>query len=98
MAVISGTATYVTTVLITGASGDGAAVAAKFNGIIIPGVSPAAATAANASGVVTVTWPATTIRVANQLALTAVLNILAADTSLTAPITVSVMTTGVLAA
>lgn len=98
MAVISGTIVYQTVVVITGASGDGAAVAAKFNGIVIPGVSDTAATAANSSGVVTITWPATAVRVADELALTAVTNIMARDTSLTAPITIEAGTRTVLAA
>lgn len=98
MALISGTVAYQTTVVITGASGDGAAVAAKFSGIVIPGVSPTAATATDASGVVTITWPAATIRVADMQALTAVTNIMAADTALTAPITIVAKTQAVLAA
>lgn len=98
MALISGVKTYTTTVVIVGASGDGTAVAAKFNGIVIAGVSDTAATAVDASGTVTVTWPATAVRVADAQALTAVANILAADTALTAPISVTASTKVVLPA
>lgn len=98
MSAISGTVTWQTIVTIVGDSGDGAAVAAYFSGIVIPAVSNTAATATNSSGTVTVTWPNTAVRVADRLAQTAIVNLLATHTSLTAPITVNVATTAVLAA
>lgn len=98
MTAISGTVTWQTIVTIVGDSGDGAAVAAYFNGIVIPGISDTAATATNASGTVTVTWPNSSVRVANGLAQTVIANFMATHTTLTAPITINVATTAVLAA
>jgi nickel-dependent lactate racemase len=79
-------------VTVVGASGDGAAVAAKFSGIVIPGISNTAAVATNSSGTVTITWPNTGVRVGDDLAKLIVANILNADTTLTSPITVNVAT------
>jgi hypothetical protein len=98
MSTISGTVTWQTIVTIVGDSGDGAAVAAYFNGIVVPAVSNTAATATNSSGTVTVTWPNTTVLAADRLVQTTIVNFLKSHTSLTAPITVSVATVAVLAA
>lgn len=93
MTAIAGTVAYWTVVTVTAASGDGAAIAAKFSGVDIPGVSTTtAAVATNASGVVTITWPQTVVRCSNEQAQTIIANILAADTTLTSPITVGVVT------
>lgn len=93
MTAIAGTVAYWTVVTIVGASGDGTAVAAKFNGIVFPGISNTAATATNSSGTVTVTWPNTGVRVGDELAQDLVARVLAADTTLTSPVTVNVSTT-----
>jgi len=96
MTAITGTIVYNTVVTVVAASGDGAAIAAKFNGVVIPGVSGTAAVAANSSGTVTITWAGTTVRVGDELARTVVTTMLAADTSLTSPITISSATQGYL--
>ena len=98
MSTNSGTVTHKTVVTITGNSSDGAAVAAMFNGIVIPGVSATAPTAANASGVVTVIWADTGVRVGDNIARDIVVAMLAADTALTAPVTVTATSEGYLAA
>lgn|SRR5678815_5719671 len=96
MALISGTQTYYTTVIVTAASsGDGDTIAAKFNGIVIPGISPTAAVATNASGTVTILFTATAVRAGNQVVQGLVANIIAADLTLTSPITVSGATNSV---
>jgi hypothetical protein len=89
MATIAGTASYLRTVYVTAASsGDGDSIAAAFNGITIPGVDIVGpATAANASGVVTITWPETAVRCGNELVLNAVTNLIAAMSALTTPVT-----------
>lgn len=93
MTTISGTVVYNTTVVVTAASGDGATIAAMFNGILIPAVSATqTAVATNASGVVTISWPQSKVRAGNSLVLNTVANILGADTALTSPISISVAT------
>ena len=91
MALISGTKTYQTAVTVVAASsGDGDTIVLKFNGLVIAPVSATAAVAANASGTVTIYWPATGILMGNALVLDKVVNIIAADTTLTSPITATV--------
>lgn len=99
MTAISGTTAYRTVVTVVAASsGNGDTIAAKFNGIVIPGVSSTAAVATNASGTVTIYWPQTgsSPREADRMVLDTVMNIIAADTSLTSPIDISVATQGAL--
>jgi hypothetical protein len=99
MSAISGTATWRTVVTVVAASsGDGDTIAAKFNGLPILSVSDTNATATNASGTVTIYWPQTTIRAADRLVQSIVTDVIRADTSLTAPISITVATTAVLAA
>ena len=97
MTAITGTVAYRTVVTVVAASGDGAAIAAKFNGVVIAAVSPVAATAANSSGTVTITWADATISAADGIAQMVVTNMLAADTTLTSPITVTATNQGYLA-
>lgn len=94
MTAITGDVAYTTTVTVVAASGDGTTIAAMFNGITFPQVSGAAATATNNSGTVTITWPSEDMVAGDNIALTVVTNTLAADTSLTSPITTSVTTAG----
>lgn len=92
MSTISGTFSYRTNITITAASsGDGDTVAAMFNGIVIPGVSNTAAVATNASGVVTLYWPATAVREGDPVALNTVFAMIAANTALTSPISATVV-------
>jgi hypothetical protein len=98
MSTISGTATWQTVVTAVCDSGDGAAVAAYFNGVVIPGVSGTAATATNSSGTVTISWPNSAVRAADRLVQTIVGDLIRAHTSLTAPIPISVATVENLAA
>jgi hypothetical protein len=97
MAVISGTVARKMVITIVGASGDGAVIAAKFNNVVVPGISPAAATATNATTTTTVIWADTGIRVGNAIANDIVTRMLAADLTLTAPITVTATSQGYLA-
>lgn len=96
MTAITGTVAYNCVVTVVAASGDGAAIAAKFNGIVVPAVSGVAPTATNNSGTVTITWADASIQVADGIARSVVTNMLSADTTLTSPITVSVSTQGYL--
>lgn len=98
MALISGAVVFQTVVTVVADSGNGAAIAAKFNGIVIGGVSPVAAVATNASGTVTITWAQSTAIASDELALNVVTNMLATDLTLTAPITITAGTRTVLAA
>ncbi len=98
MATISGTITHKTVVTIIAGAGNGAAVAAKFNGIVIPGVSAVAATATAATDTVTVIWADTGVRVGDNIARDIVVSMLAADTTLNAPIMVTATSEGYLAA
>jgi hypothetical protein len=94
MSTIAGTVVYRTTVTVVAASsGDGDTIAAKFSGIVIPAVSASAATATNASGTVTIYWPQTGTRVGNAIALGTTMSMIAADTSLTSPVTATVTST-----
>lgn len=93
MTAIAGTVVYRTTVTtVAASSGDGDTIAAKFSGIVIPGVSNTAAVSTNASGTVTTYWPQTAMRCSDGEALNIVQTIIAADTSLTSPITSTVAT------
>lgn len=97
MTALAGTISYTTTVVLTAASsGDGATIAAAFNGQIIAPVSVSTtATAVNNSGTVTITWPSLNVRAGDSSVLTAVLNIIAGMTSLTSPVSaVTVSTVG----
>jgi phage/plasmid primase-like uncharacterized protein len=98
MATISGTVGANTVITVVGASGDGANVAAKFNGVTFKSISNTAATATNSSGTVTITWPSSSMLCSDAAARQFVTNTLAADTSLTSPITVSAATLGSLVA
>jgi hypothetical protein len=95
MTAILNAVNYRTTVTVVAASsGDGDTIALKFNGVIIPAVSNTAAVATNASGTVTIYWqPQSGVRGGNGLVLNTVSAMIAADTSLTSPISVSVATT-----
>lgn len=92
---IAGTVVYRTTVTVVAASsGNGDTIAAMFNGVTVAGVSTtAAATAANASGTVTIYWPQTDVRAGNSTVLDIVSGMIAADTALTSPITATAATT-----
>jgi hypothetical protein len=99
MSTISGTATWETIATVVAASsGDGDTIAAYFSGVVIPGISNTAATATNATGTVTISWPNSGVRVADNLAKTIVTNLIASHTALTAPISINVATTPILAA
>jgi hypothetical protein len=96
MSLISGTQTYYTSITVVAASsGDGDTIAAKFNGIVFPGISPTAAVATNASGTVTILFASTAVRAGNQVVQGLVANVIAADLTLTSPITVSAATNSV---
>jgi len=67
---ITGTVAYQTTVTLSapgGTNADATAIAAAFNGIVFPTVSNTAATASASTATVTITWPQTTERIADQL-------------------------------
>lgn len=97
MTAITGTISANTVVTVVAASGDGATIAATFNGIVFPSISNTAATATNSSGTVTITWPSSSMLCADGIAGQFVTNVLGANTSLTSPITVSAATQGYLA-
>lgn len=94
MTAISGSVVYRTTVTAVAASSDdGDTIAAMFDSIIVAGVSTTtAATAANSSGTVTIYWPQADVRAGNGTVQNIVASMIAADTSLTSPVTVSVAT------
>jgi lysophospholipid acyltransferase (LPLAT)-like uncharacterized protein len=90
MALISGTVTYQAVVtVVCASSGDGDLVAAMFSGMTIGAVSGSAATASNASGTVTITWADSAIRVGDGIVLTTVANLIAANTALTSPVSIT---------
>ncbi|HWB34545.1 MAG TPA: hypothetical protein VHA75_00820, partial [Rugosimonospora sp.] len=94
MTTIVPTITYLTTIVVTAASGDGATVAGLFNGKIVSEVSvTAAATATNHGGVVTITWPATQVSCGDDLVQNFVTNLVSNVSSLTSPVLVSAATT-----
>lgn len=89
MAVIAGTKSYLTTVYVTAASGgDATTIAAMFNGLTIAGVDivGTATASVSATTLVTITWPANNVRAGDSLVLDAVMNIIAANLTLTTPI------------
>lgn len=91
MALVAGTKTYQTVVTVVAASsGDGDLVAAMFNSVVIPRVSATAPTAVNASGTVPIVWGQSTILEQNQSVLDVVASLIAANTALTAPVTMTV--------
>lgn len=91
MTAISGTVTANTVVTaVAASSGNGDTIAAIFNGIIFRSVSNTACVATNASGTVTIYWPASGLLMADQQILQFVANEIAAVTSLTSPITLNV--------
>lgn len=89
MTAIANTGVNTTRVIIVGDSGDGATVAALFNGIIHEAVSHTAAVAANSSGTVTVTWAESGVKMGIESVLDYVRSKVAAVTTLTSPITIS---------
>lgn len=94
MTAISGTVVNRTTCTVVAASsGDGDTIAAIFSGVVIVGISNTAAVATNSGGTVTIYWPQSGVRAGNLIVLTVVSNLIAAVTTLTSPITVSVGTT-----
>lgn len=94
MTAIAGTVVYRTVATVVAASsGNGDTIVTKFNGVVIPAVSNTAAVASNSSGTVTIYWPQSSVRAGNGIVLNTVCNIIAADTSLTSPITATVATT-----
>lgn len=97
MATITGTVSANTVITVVAASADGATIAADFNGITFPSISNTAATATNVSGTVTITWPSSSMLCGDALARQFVTNVLAANTALTSPITISSATQGYLA-
>lgn len=97
MATITGAVAGKTVVTVVAASGDGANIAATFNGISFPSIASAVATATNNSGTVTITWPSANMLVDDDLARDFVTRKLAANTALTSPITVTATTQGYLA-
>lgn len=77
----------VTATVVAATSGDGDTIAAAFNGLTIGGVDVAgAATATNASGTVTIWWPASAVRAGNDLILNQVTNIISGISTLTSPV------------
>lgn len=95
MTAISGTVSANTVITVVAASsGNGDTIAAKFSAIVFPSISTSAATATNSSGTVTITWPSTSMLCADAMARQFVTNVIAADTSLTSPITISSATQG----
>ncbi len=96
MTAITGTVSAQTVVTVVAASGDGATIAAMFNGITFTSISTSAATATNNSGTVTITWPSANMLCADGEARQFVTNMLAADTALTSPITITSTTQGYL--
>lgn len=91
MTAISGTVTANTVVTVVAASsGNGDTIAAIFNGITFRSISNTACVATNASGTVTIYWPASSVLAADAQVLQFVANEIAAVTSLTSPITINV--------
>lgn len=89
MAALAGTISYLTTVTLTASSGgDATTIAGMFNGITIPGIDIiGAATASAASTTVTITWPASAVRIGQDAVLNAVAAIIAPNSALTSPVT-----------
>lgn len=94
MTAITGTISANTVVTVVAASGDGAAIAAQFSGLVFPNISTSAATATNSSGTVTITWPSTSMLCADAIARQFVTNMVGAVTTYTSPITITVATQG----
>ena len=94
MTAIAGTVVYNTVVTVTAASsGDATTIAGLFNGVLIAAVSATTtATAAHNSTTATVSWPQTAVRAGNSTVLDVISNMIAADTSLTSPISITVAT------
>lgn len=97
MTAITGVVSANTVVTVVADSGNGAAIAAQFSGIVFPSISNTAATATNASGTVTITWPSSGMLVADAQARQFVTNLVGAVTTYTSPITVTSGTQGYLA-
>jgi hypothetical protein len=97
LSTITGTVSANTVITVVAASGDGATIAAVFSGIVFPSISNTAATATNSSGTVTITWPSSGMLCGDVIARQFVTNLLAANTALTSPITITSATQGYLA-
>lgn len=98
MATITGTISAKTVITVTAASaGDATTIAAMFNGLVFPSVSNVACTATASGSTVTITWPSASMLMEDDLARGFVTAKLAANLTLTSPVTVWAITQSFLA-